>query len=121
MRRSLCTADMIIPSHKTVLATVVVLVILRLLDGDGSGAVAQPLQHRTLLLQHNMLTLQAAYAGLLSHIAFLELLSLDKKTRDRALGPSAGRIKLPRRSLSMYQTIPRETHWCGSGCIASVK
>ena len=105
------------PSRRTVLATVVVLIILRVLDGDGIGAVAQPPQGRALLLHHYMLTCQAAYAALLSHIAFLELLSLDKKTRDRALGPSALRVKLPRRSLSIYQTIPRETHWCDIGAL----
>lgn len=103
------------PTRKAVLATVVVLIILRCLCGDSSYAVAQPPLHRTLLLHHYILTCQAAYAALLSHVVFLQLLCLNYKTRDRALGPSAGRIKLPRRSLSIYQTVPRETYWYDIG------
>ena len=57
--------------------------------------------------------------ALLSHVVFLQLLCLNNKTWDRALGHSAGRIKLPRRSLSVYQTVPRETYWYDIqfGCI----
>ena len=89
----------------------IVVAVIHLIDEAPDSDVQLWPQQTVVNLQHALTTAQAASAAMLSQLSLLQLLHLNKKTRDRLLGPQAGLIKLPRNSISKFYVVPRDTQW----------